>query len=755
MGYLADRIARKSASPAAPSGDTAPIGGSYLQRRLQRLAGGPPPGAGSSMGPAMPPTDLPPGNSPAQAGRPPVSLPTPDIPFGDLTAAASVDDSGRSREMIAESLGLEHHQVFVDPKTGEMMYREGDEVGYIHDTGAAAWIKQAGAEMAADAPAILMGTGGAIVGGRLGGGKGAFTGGVIGTGLGTMVRQEHARQAYGDPTPPGKAGGIIAKDMLTAGAGELAFKIAGRLYNKVKKLFTGGAYRYLPDNVIRKNLVDEVEKQRIEQIRYLAQQHGITLAPHQLADRASLDMIWEFMRKHTATSDAVREFENTLSGQVSDAFENMVNKLGPQMPQSTSGRRIVEAANEAIDYAYKNMRQQTGPAYRAAKETAPNLDIVDEVTEMAAKIEAMADTPAKTAAEKVLRMFTREVEIPDKKAVAPWIDDLNMPDPDWQPPTIKERIPDWDLGRIDSAKKAADKYLKSGYSVKEVASSDKEALVKIQEMKNKILGKVDAQLREMPPEARALYQKARQLHGELKDAIDQLELGSLAPLTRMKTDKQMLKAVDQLFNPANVDERMVKMVKGAFTPDEWNAAMGAYMRQEWSRVMRETQGGTVVNRAGKIRQALFGEPKKVRIWQAAMEPQQFENFTGLMEILQRASKGFKENSNTAIFEEIKKDLVASMQSGAPIRRGVDNLLSPRKYMMDKLEEIDRVLVDARMKDLLDLMLDFKSTKLIEDVRGMTQKDEDIGRGLTLLSAFLTANLGKTYDRSMDANRPQP
>jgi hypothetical protein len=675
---------------------------------------------------SLPPSAGIPGNVPTE--RPEVTLPSGDLSFGSMVKTDMVIDSTAKRQHIAAGMGIEPQDVFMDPKSGEWMYRQGDQVGYVYDDHPLSRMKEFGAATAAELPAMTGGAIGAVGGFGVAGPPGAIIGGAVGTGVGTSGRIVAADQFLGDQSSGADRNKLIATDMILGLLGDSLGAGIGKLLKMRAGKKTLKNLRFMPDDL------EPFDKARADMVRQLAKEHNIDLKDFQINDKATLENLWVYMSMHPSTANRVRQLKNQLDLQVEDAWDNFVGSISEITPASSAGRQLAGVASDRLNALKRYRSKEAGKLYQEAWAEMPKVDITNEMAQMKALIDNIPPKhkAAKKTAQDVYNLYLDEFEVMDKETGE----------------MVTKLLPMRDPMRINRAKKATDKYLKNWQS-ENIASTDREMMQEILEIKNTILDSVDRQFMQAPESTRGKYKEARELYQALTAPIDRFKELPTGDLTRLKNDKQYMTATHKLFAAKNVDERMVRLMKKSLPEDEWQMALGSYLRDVWDNAMQETQNATVVNKAGKIRKAIFGDQKKRRIMREAMGEEMYNRFEGLLLVLQRAAKGFGAQSATASYLQTEKMLIDKVGAHAPVRRAVANLMQPAEYIKEALDQIDQQLLSARLPLLLEAMADPKAGQILEMAAQLSTKQTSLPQAVGLVNAFLATTSAGVYSRQSD------
>jgi hypothetical protein len=360
--------------------------------------------------------------SPFPGGAPPVSAITgkpetqfvpgsePDARFTTMMKAGLVDDPVTKVKIFAEGRGIAIADIAKRYRIqdGKIEFKADDgkwqrEVSDIP----MAQVIQGGAQVLSH-PSTYLATAGAALG------PAGAVGGAI---AGEEARRLIGKHVYGEPQEFTDRLITLTLEGTFALGGEMAGKLINGTINrfmtrKAKNLKFAG-------KEIKEGLLKPADHAKALYIKSLADQHGITLAPHQLYDKEGMTNVWKYLRKHPLTSDSVQEFEKTLEGQADDAIDGFIRKMGgyKDTPKAL-GDKLKLQASHAIEGAEDARAATAKPYYEAAFDKTPTIDTERLMKELDLNKQSIARTS--------------DLDIPDVKTMVKEID--KAPD---APPTIK------------------------------------------------------------------------------------------------------------------------------------------------------------------------------------------------------------------------------------------------------------------------------------------------------------------------------
>ena len=486
------------------------------------------------------------------------------------------------------------------------------------------------------------------------------------------------------------------KDMAIEGAvGGIAEVFSKALVGGVNaaKMRKGGALKYSAGEDIKRGGITPELQAKAEEIMTLAKGTGIDLAPHQAYDSEYMTNAWKMLRKHPKTSNAVRDFEDLQRGQVENAMEGYIGKTAGHDDVYTTGQQLVDESKGIIKDAHKTRSKAVKPMYKKAVTEGTDVDISGAINEIDTLIEkSPPNIPARKTLEKVKSFFLDEKDNPLT-----------------------------DIEKIDWAKKEADKYLKN-IQDPNIQSTSKATLQKIREIKDTILEAVD----EVSPE----YKKARDTYGKLTPGVTKIEQSAIGYIAKLKNDKQIKKAANELLSQTNTTWRSVLKYRNYIkrkNPDLWDRAIGAYIKDTYES-LKVTEGGKIANVAGKMYKQLFGTQKQRDIWMAAMSPKQLRGFEDIMKVFRSVAIGQEKESMTMPLQAIEKEMGSKLYNLARETKG-----TAADWVLGKWND---VLVKGRQEDLFKALTSDKVISQIGKMKTLKPGTEKWVKGLTVFTVLM-------------------
>jgi hypothetical protein len=167
-----------------------------------------------------------------------------------------------------------------------------------------------------------------------------------------------------------------------------------------------------------------------------------------------------------------------------------------------------------------------------------------------------------------------------------------------------------------------------------------------------------------------------------RDTIEPLESSAVGVLSRITSPKAATAAArilsDANVSPAEIRATLVSLNR--IDPEAGPGLVRQWIAQNWNKALKETQTGAEVNAAGKLRQAIYGDPSQKAKADAMIPPAAKQAFNDLMTAAQALSRTPSAGSNTARDLNIEGQLKG--QGGVIMKW----LTSPRSQAKDALEQ---------------------------------------------------------------------
>jgi len=567
-----------------------------------------------------------------------------------------------------------------------------------------------------------------VIGGAVGTAMGGPLGAAVGSAGGEAIRKTIGTQLLGDE----QSGLDWTGDIAGAGALGFASDLAGRaVTNRINasKMKTGGALRFGVGKDVTRGYLSPAKQAEAEQIRNLADQAGIKLAPHQLYDKESMTNIWKYLRKHPRTSDAVKQFEDAQADQVEAAMEKRIQSMiRPDDTPYKIGTDLKEAAGKTITDAEASRTAATSDLYRQAFDLHdPNtLDISPVIKDLDEAIAAFPESKTssgRATIEKVKSLLLKSAKDEDGNVI---------------------KVPENDLKRLHNAKLEIDDMLDgTSYEATKIPPSSKKVI-------NRILGRSKDKLLSIIDNANPVYAEARAKYAELSPPIERLKKNIIGELAGLQKEGTISKAAAKVASSGNIpDATLVSYAKSKISdPGVIDRAVGGYIRDTYESLKAgQASGGEIVNVAGKMHQKLFGSQKQRSILKAALKPDQFNALEDLMTVFKRVSIGKGNESMSIPFAAIDQELNGT--AGSKLAKIGSAATQPMTFLRNSVfDRWNDIVMSGNQDKIFQALTSKDVTAIIRRMKPLTDDKKKLYRGLSAALTLIAADVGlNEFDRA--------
>jgi len=491
-----------------------------------------------------------------------------------------------------------------------------DDAGELKDAsdsgGAARFLGEAG-------PGIGVGTVGAL-GGPVGAGIGAGAGELWRRNLSRLLFDEHKRSGLTD---------------IGAGATEGVIDFAGgKLFTLAGKAIRGA--KGLP-------IADEFDAKKIKQVQdEVFKKTGIQIDAAQASDDAALQQLRDWANRQPAKASSVIKTLGQMQNEQSEqSVRQLLEAIAGDVPEGAVVKGISGSSSAAIKTARNIVQTETRPFYEAAVDGAEASGIKVDVSPVLQQLDDLI-SGSKGGVRKALTGAQELFKVSDGGA--------------W----------DTSMKGLQGTKIALDALI-NGKGTEETV--DRVTRARLIEVKAALESQMEA--------ASPMYKKANQMYaqmsqrlvnplqdglvGALADLEDQGLRGAAQTAARIVTDPSV-----PLTEVARTREAILKTRGGK---SAWNGVSRMWLSGALERAAKETQGGDVVNFAGKFRQAVYATPKQ-RVLAKQMLGENSAQFEDLMGAFEMLAKTPIRGSNTQADQLITRNAGSSVAQGARFLRNV-------------------------------------------------------------------------------------
>jgi len=538
-----------------------------------------------------------------------------DASFGAMFKVGFVDTPLTKMKVYSKARGLplENYDIMDD---GSIIFLADD--GMWHKENPTS-IKKFAAQMGANAPALILGTGMAVTGHPWLAIPAAAGGEGIRKTIGATIFDE----------PQTTTGNII--DMLITGGAEAGGIIAGRWTGKSAKAGINVALRRRAGEraaIISKEIQPMVLKKRhreaMKELVALGKKHDIDLPPPIATDNPILIQKYNDLINVGQTHAKLRASKEYLNEQVDSASMKMLDSIGTKEEKSITGGNIKEAANTYLNKLFSTRQAKAGPLYKKAYKESGPVDVEPVIDYIDAELKT-AKGPIRAALLKSRKTFL----VPDlpKKETIPL---LYGPKGEVVSGGV-ELTWETSLKGLHGSKVGIDGYIGSIKDKAIRSSADNLVLREYGKVKKLLLKQMDI--------ASPSYKKARAIFSTESVQIAK-EHGKKALVTKLSRlePSEFEKARQMIFKSDPLLIKKTGRMISRHNSELWDKAVRGHIDDIFAK---SRPLGDIPNVAGAIHNTIFKDPNQLKILEAAMTKEQFKDFTGLMRVFGVVGKGFK------------------------------------------------------------------------------------------------------------------
>jgi hypothetical protein len=434
---------------------------------------------------------------------------------------------------------------------------------------------------------------------------------------------------------------------------------------------------------------------------------GIDLTPAEAADFATRAVDLQYFLSRQPQLRVIRDFYQSRARRVASAVEIFANKIGSMQPgRYGSVNDQVKAAAKA---AIKEIQQRRKDRSKRLYESLEGQVEVDITPLLSRLDDLIADnTQSKTLREDLKRFkdsLLNDVEVEravlDKTTGIPRLDNEGNPLME----RVVEQQPVTDLMALHRRR-----------------VSDLEAIVKdnlgnpnsgtIIGLREDLTSLLDA------ADISGTYNLARRVYDPTKASAKLIEQSAIGRLSKLVNDKQTANAVKEIFNPdvSIQSMRNAKRVLSTVDPEGWKEVKKYFIQGKLDELTRQT------NELGlPAFSDYFSRPNNQKMMQELLEPEEYQNFAKLTDLMDRALKTVpRGGSATQPLLAAEKALAGEVGTGgdAAVKLILGTLRLPGRLASGQV--FDEVLNNIKMKQmesyyqaLANVLFDPKATETID------------------------------------------
>jgi hypothetical protein len=435
---------------------------------------------------------------------------------------------------------------------------------------------------------------------------------------------------------------------------------------------------------------------------------GIDLTPAEAADFATRAVDLQYFLSRQPQLTAVRDFYQSRARRVASAVETFANKIGSMQPGRYGS--VNDQAAAAAKAAIKEIRQRRKDRSKRLYDSLEGQVEVDITPLLSRLDDLIADnTQSKTLREDLKRFkdsLVDDVEVEravlDKTTGMPRLDNEGNPLME----RVVEQQPVTDLMALHRRR-----------------ASDIEVIVKdnlnnpnggpIVGLREDLTSLLDA------ADISGTYELARRVYDPTKSSAQLIEQSAIGRLTDLVTDKQTARAVKEIFNPdvSIQSMRNSKRVLKTVDPEGWKEVKKYFIQGKLDELTRQT------NELGlPAFSDYFSRPNNQKMMQELLEPDEYQNFAKLTDLMDRALKTVPRGGSAtqpllAAEKALGEEVGTSGSAAARLLLGTIRLpgrLASGQVFDETLNAIKMKQMETYYEALASVLFDPNAAKTIDD-----------------------------------------
>lgn len=421
-----------------------------------------------------------------------------------------------------------------------------------------------------------------------------ITGSALGTAGGAGVKRSLSALLTAEPVTTGS----VTSEMASEGATD----VVGGLIGKGVASFAdrGRVADFTPLNY----RAAEATRNRLKQST------GVNLDLAQASGNSKLIAIRAYAARYPGKSaELIQAADEIAQGQFETGVNRVLDSIARASPAEVYGMRGLNAARLVIEAAKAQRNQTVAPFYEAARKVTLSHDVVDQLNK---------DPVLRWASTRVRSnpIFERDLKDASRDSIGFWH-------------YVQQELDD------------------------QISKSAKEP------NKVRILTQARRDLNQKLEAASPEFAQANAYYAKVtRESIEPLESSAVGVLARISNPKSATAAA-RIFSDPNISAAELRATRASIAkqdPEAWNGLVRQWIASRWNRALKETQAGSAVNPAGKLRQALLGTPQDKAKMNVMLPPGAVQAFDDLMEAAQSLARTPTAGSNTMRDTEIKDQL---------------------------------------------------------------------------------------------------
>jgi len=477
--------------------------------------------------------------------------------------------------------------------------------------------------------------------------------------------------------------GQVARQGLIDAGGQLAGKFVSNLFER---------------NVAKD--IDRLNQDDLTRLQSLANRFGIDLTPAELTNLPSLKATQKILGNITGSADDLSKFYEKRQAQNLDAIDRELAKLASSGDPYSAAVRAQGAVRKARDAKIEDRIKATNPIYEDAFRNAQPVQVGGVVTQIDKLLKKIPENSKQAAVLKKIKglMFVT------KKGK------------DAEGKEIPEQVLDTNLGRLQRAKFEIDalKTEPSNVSIMNVINAD---VKRIEDELLSAMGKNNPK-----------YIEANKKFSELSEALNEFDAKFLG--VERVSDQNITSLMNKLIGLREPDQiKTAKNIVQQQDPTAWKQLKRAWISSLLEKV-EDSAAEETVDLGRRFASKTFNRPGMRKRLQAALDPEEFQAFSDLAEVLTASGRVNKIRSDTAYAQE---------QIGEMKQTAAGNLLrtdvtAPFRNLGNL---VDRIRFEKNAQNIAKIITSPDGIKRIKELKTLQPSDARFIAGASqLFSAFL-------------------
>ena len=440
---------------------------------------------------------------------------------------------------------------------------------------------------------------------------------------------------------------------------------------------------------------------------------GIDLTPAEAADFATRAVDLQYFLSRQPQLTAVRDFYQSRARRVAGAVETFANKIGSMQPGRYGS--VNDQAAAAAKAAIKEMHQRRKDRSKVLYDSLEGQVEVDITPLLSRLDDILADNTQSKSLREELKKF-RDSLFDDVEVERAVLDkDTGIPRIDNQGNPLMERVveqqPVTDLMALHRRRTSdIEQIVKDSFG-----NPNASTVIGLREDLTTLLDAADIS---------GTYNLARRVYDPSKASLQVAEQSAIGRLNGLVTDKQTAKAVKEIFNPdvSIQSMRNSKRVLKAVDPEGWKEVKKYFIQGKLDQLTRQT------NELGlPAFSDYFSRPNNQKMMQELLEPEEYQNFAKLIDLMDRALKTVPRGGSAtqpllaaekALGEEVGDVSDSALKLALNTMR-LPGRLATGQIFDDTLNNIKMKQMESYYQALSKVLFDPKATETIDKAYKLT------------------------------------